>query len=198
MILNRESRQRKKEKMIQMQEDLETLRNQIAEMTFDYQERRHLQEEVSRLTIEKQRWIKYSDSQGSILSTLLPDYTRQHRDSMLCVGFPSILYSMPGGDRQHFHHDFPETQQARAFAFLYSISGDSKLWVSTNDLTGQRVDREIEFKQNSLLLFQASLEHAGAGYDQDNYRYHMYIDNKSREENLREIGHVYPTPNLNM
>ena len=122
------------------------------------------------------------------------------------VADPSILYSFQNSLRQNFHVDFPNGQRNPAYGCLYSISGGSRLWSSINTRTGQRVDELIEFDQNSLLIFSSSLEHAGADYDEENYRYHLYVDTertigkrkKAGGDDVREYGKAYPTINLNM
>lgn len=95
------------------------------------------------------------------------------------------LKSLPGGDEQEAHHDFPSFEIARARAKYDSIQAGlivglmpkTKLVVyescfTQSDLSKRRV---LEFGPGDCVLFRGDLVHAGAAFQELNYRMHLTV-----------------------
>lgn len=95
-----------------------------------------------------------------------------------------VLKSLPGGEEQSVHRDFPSFEIGRARAtdsiqagLIVGLMNDTKLIVyklGPNEVNanGRRI---ITFGKGDCLLFRGDLLHAGADYDTLNYRIHSAI-----------------------
>jgi hypothetical protein len=118
----------------------------------------------------------------SILGLLFPDHDANN---------PALLMSLAGGGSQEWHHDFDPRAHTtnRSYACIYAVQ-DSKLHVFTSLPNGQYKPELVAIPANSILIFDADTIHAGAGYDKNNFRFHVYLDRKN-ETNSRIPNTTY-------
>lgn len=96
-----------------------------------------------------------------------------------------VLKSAIGGDEQEAHHDFPSLEISRARAKYDSIQAGIVIGLMPNtklvvyescftqaDLSKRRV---LEFGPGDCILFRGDLVHAGAAFQELNYRMHVTV-----------------------
>lgn len=65
-----------------------------------------------------------------------------------------------------------------SFVALNAISDST--WIINNVLDGRSVTEKLFLPTNSMLLFKGTMCHAGDGFKEHNFRFHVYLDSKKR------------------
>lgn len=113
----------------------------------------------------------------------------QEEDKHLSEG--NILYSMPGGAKQSWHHDFPEldyTSPPRVY--LIPISATARLDICTRLLEHPNKNTIISnycCKRGDVFSFHGFLPHRGCAYSKNNFRIHFYSLHRGDLHLLPEI-----------
>lgn len=113
-----------------------------------------------------------------------------------------VLKSLPGGEEQEAHHDFPSFEIGRAQAKYDSIQAGLMVGLMPNTnlvvyelcftQTVMSKRKVIEFGPGGCVLFRGDLVHAGAVYTEINYRTHLTItvEDIERADNATEAAPV--------
>ena len=103
----------------------------------------------------------------------------------------NILYSLPNGNKQAWHRDFPELNYtAPPRVYLIPISNTARLDICKNLLQHPN-DNEIVtsygLKRGDVFSFHGYLPHRGCSYSKDNFRIHFYSLHRDDLHLLPEI-----------
>ena len=111
-------------------------------------------------------------------------FTRVVRDLGLLEGRTPmngvVLRSLPGCDVQSFHADYnpeepcfqPGSPLTKPLGILMALTDGAKLYI--RDRLGHVYT--IHLNAGDILVFDGDAIHAGADYDEENVRLHMYAD----------------------
>lgn len=122
----------------------------------------------------------------AIIAHMFPNHTVED-----CM----ILKSEPDSLPQYVHSDGDPSVQNNfpSFACIYCPE-KSKIEMMRDD-KGKQSLLSVELGKNSIIIFNSKAEHAGSGYETENYRLHMFLDYKfvQRKQAKREKDKTYPS-----
>lgn len=101
----------------------------------------------------------------------------------------TLLHSKPNSLPQRFHSDYDRNVRSDSYVALYAII-DSSFWIA-KEVNGTMSSQKVLLPANSLFLFKGTLCHAGDGFTEDNFRFHVYLDSK-RSIRGRRSNRTYP------
>ena len=106
---------------------------------------------------------------------------------------------MKNSKEQNIHRDYDPVKCAKSstkpYGALYSILG-SKFTVKYKAFNGRWKEECLVLPPNSMLLFRGDLQHAGAAFDDDNFRFHTYLDVEGIEHRGSDKTYVNATKKI--
>lgn len=117
--------------------------------------------------------------QNSVNSFLIEKYPNLIPKDMV------ILKSLPGCQRQHPHTDYVPRKELlqvedeyMPLGCIVGLMGGTKLYVWENSIKDNRKCKEtlVYLEPGDVLVFRGDFVHAGADYEDYNYRVHSFLD----------------------
>lgn len=103
----------------------------------------------------------------------------------------NILYSLPNGEVQAWHHDFPVLDYtAPPRVFIIPVSKTCRMDVCKYLLENPKeneVMRNYSLKRGEVFSFHGYLPHRGCSYAKDNFRIHFYCLHENDMQHLKTI-----------
>ena len=114
----------------------------------------------------RQITLKKTNSIFKKIKLKLGTYLKQHN-----IGGLVILHSKKGCKQQRWHTDYDVQQVHESVSKPYGV-----IIALQNDTKFETPNKQFILQKGDMLLFRGDIVHAGASYEKENTRIHVYLD----------------------